>query len=141
MAGGLEITSEGPGSGQITISSTDVESAILGVRVYMNPASVEVSPSSADLTVGGTATLSATVKDANGNSIHVNLDDGRGGLAVHWESSDDAVATVEGVAATANDNTGGTATVTAVGPGTATITGRPAGTSVTDTATVTVTSN
>ena len=140
--GGLEITSEGPGSGQITISSTDVESAILGVTVYIKPASVEVSPSTADLAVGGTATLSATVKDANGNSIHVNQDDGRGGLVVYWETSDDAVATVEGATAwvEVDHNTGGTATVTAVGAGTATITGRW-GSSVRGTATVTVTDN
>ena len=59
---GLDITSEGPGSGRITISSTGVESAILRVKVYMKPATLEVSPSSASLEVDGTATLSATLK-------------------------------------------------------------------------------
>ena len=135
---GLNITAEGPGSGQITINSTDVESAILGVTVYMKPASVVVSPSSASLEVDGTTTLTATVEDANGNSIHVNQDDGRGGLVVYWETSDDAVATVEGSDATEGHNTGATATVTAVAAGSATITGRWSG-SVSGTATVTVT--
>ena len=38
--GGLEITAEGPGSCQITISSTDVESSILPVAVYMKPGDI-----------------------------------------------------------------------------------------------------
>ena len=137
---GLEITAEGPGSGSYTISSPGVASAILLVTVYMKPASLEVSPNSVSLDVDETTTLSATIKDANGHSIHVNQGDGQGGLAVYWETSDDQVATVEGNTAGADRNTGGTATVTAVGAGTATITGRWGGSStVTGTATVTVT--
>ena len=134
---GLEITSEGPGSGQITISSTDVEPAILPVTVYKKVATLEVSPSSTSLAVDGTATLRAALKDANGHSIHV--DDGRGGKVVYWETSDSGVATVEGNTADEDENTGGSATVTAVGAGTATITGRHGGNRVTGTATVTVT--
>ena len=122
--GGLEITAEGPGGGSYTISSPDVESAILLVTVYLNPASLEVSPDTVSLDVDGTATLSATVKDANGHPIHVNQNDGRGGLTVYWETSDSAVATVVGETARTDHNTGGSATVTAVGAGTATITGR-----------------
>ena len=140
--GGLEITSEGPGRGNLTITSTDVESAILPVTVYMKPATLEVSPSSASLEVDGTTTLSATIKDANGNSIHVDQDDGRGGKVVYWETSDSAVATVEGETVTITDhNTGGSATVTAVAAGTATITGRHGAGSrqISGTATVTVT--
>ena len=138
--GGLEVTSGAPGTGQITISSADVESAILGVTVYMKPASVEVSPSSADLEVDGTTTLTATIEDANGNSIHVNQDDGRGGRVVYWETSDSAVATVEGSDATEDHNTGVTATVTAVAAGSATVTARHGSGSyrVSNTATVTV---
>ena len=120
--GGLEITAEGSGRGSYTISSPDVESAILLVTVYQNPATLEVSPSTASLEVDGTTTLSATIKDANGHSLHV--DDGMGGLVVYWETSDSAVATVEGATATTDDNTGGSATVTAVAAGMATITGR-----------------
>ena len=131
--GGLEITSEGPGRGNLTITSTDVESAILPVTVYMKPATLEVD---------GTTTLNATIKDANGNSIHMDQDDGRGGKVVYWETSDSAVATVEGETVTITDhNTGGSATVTAVAAGTATITGRHGSGSrqISDTATVTVT--
>ena len=139
--GGLKITARGPGSGQITISSTDVASVILPVTVYMKPASLEVSPSSASLEVDGTTTLTATIKDANGHSIHVNQGDGRGGLAVYWETSDSAVATVEGATARTDENTGGSATVTAVAAGTATITAShgPSTRTVSGTATVTVT--
>ena len=135
----LEITAEGPGSGSYTISSPGVASAILLVTVYLEPASLEVSPNSVSLDVDGTATLSATIKDANGHSTHVNQGDGQGGLAVYWETSDDQVATVAGNTAKTNQNTGGTATVTAVGAGTATITGRWGGRMITGTATVTVT--
>ena len=135
---GLDITAEGPGSGQITISSTGVEPAILGVTVYMKPTTLEVSPSSPNLAVNGSTTLTATVKDANGNSIHVNQGDGRGGLVVYWATSDSAVATVEGSDADASNNVGATATVTGIAAGSTTITGRW-GSSVTGTATVTVT--
>jgi len=137
---GLDITFNGPGRGQITISSTDWESANLVVTGYMNPASVVVSPSSASLEVDGTATLTATVEEGNGNSVHVDQDDGRGGLVVYWETNDDTVATVEGSDATEDHDTGATATVTAVATGSATITGRW-GSSVSGTATVTVTDN
>ena len=136
---GLDITSRGPGSGRVTISSTDVEPAILPVTVYKKPATLEVSPSSASLAVDGTATLRAALKDANGHSIHVDQGDGRGGNVVYWETSDSAVATVEGSTASGGHNTGASATVTAVGAGTATITGRHGGNRVTGTATVTVT--
>ena len=136
--GGLEITSHGPGTSELEISSTDVESAILGVTVYMEPASVEVSPNTASLAVGETTTLTATIADANGNSIHVNQDDGRGGHVVTWETSDDEVATVEGSSGREDYNVGATATVTAIAAGSATITGRWGG-SVRGTATVTVT--
>ena len=135
---GLDITAEGPGSGQITISSTGVDPAILGVRVYMKPASVVVAPSSAALQIDGTTTLTATVEDANGNSIHVNQGDGRGGLVVYWETSDSTVATVEGSDADASNNVGATATVTGIAAGSTTITGKWRS-SVTGTSTVTVT--
>ena len=136
---GLEITAEGPGTGRITISSTDVESAILLISVVQQPSTLEVSPASVSLAADGTATLSAAIKDANGHSVHVHQDDGRGGLVVYWETSDDEVATVEGATAREDHNTGGTATVTGVAAGTAMITGRWGGSSVRGTATVTVT--
>ena len=127
----LEITAEGPGSGQITISSEGVESAILLVSVYQEPSSLEVSPDSVTLAVDGTATLRATVKDANGYPIHVNEDDGRGGFAVYWSTSDSDVATI-------GSGRLATVTVTGVNAGTATVTGRHGGASATGTAAVTV---
>ena len=48
----LEVTAEGPGSGQITISSDGAAFAILPVTVFQEPASLEVSPASATLAVG-----------------------------------------------------------------------------------------
>ena len=131
--GGLEVTARGPGRGQITINSQDAESAILPVTVYMAPASLEISPDLVTLAVDGTTTLRATVKDANGNSTHVDEGDGRGGLHVYWETSDSEVATVETTSGSA------TATVTGIKAGTVTISGRPGGTTATGTATLTVT--
>ena len=137
---GLEITANGPGRGQVYISSEGVERAILLVTVYQKATSLTVSPSSPSLAVGGTKTLSAGIADANGNSIHVDQGDGQGGLVVYWETSDSTVATVEGATAKMDHNTGGSATVTAIKAGTATITGRHAGGGgITGTATITVT--
>ena len=136
---GLEMTAEGTGSGQLTISSDGAESAILLVTVYQKPASLTLSPSSVDLTVGGTTTLSAAIADANGYDVG-RVDVGDGGKVVYWETSDPAVATVDGVTKGEDGNRGGTATVTAVAAGTVTITGRHAG-DITGTATVTVTGN
>ena len=135
---GMELTSKGPGTGKLTIRSEGVASAILLVHVYQYPATLTVSPDSASLEVDGTATLRASVMDANGNDMPV-VDRGREGRAVvYWETSDSTVATVDGSDAHADRNTGATTTVTAVAAGTATITGH-SGTNAIGTATVTVT--
>ena len=135
---GMELTSKGPGTGKLTIGSEGVASAILLVHVYQYPATLTVSPDSASLEVDGTATLRASVMDANGNDMPV-VDRGREGRAVvYWETSDSTVATVDGSDAHADRNTGATATVTAVAAGMATITGH-SGTNAIGTATVTVT--
>ena len=134
---GLKITAEGTGSGHIRIRSSGVESAIVLVRVYQVPASLTISPDSATLAVGATATLRASVMDANGHDMTV-AEGGKGGLTVYWETSDSDVATVDGADDRADRNTGATATVTAAAAGTATITGRH-GRDVTGTATITVT--
>ena len=134
---GLEITAEGTGSGHIRIRSSGVESAIVLVRVYQVPASLTISPDSATLAVGATATLRASVMDANGHDMTV-AEGGKGGLTVYWETSDSDVATVDGADDRADRNTGATATVTAAAAGTATITGRH-GRDVTGTATIMVT--
>ena len=87
-------------------------------------------------------TLSATIEDANGHSIQLS-EGGKPGLIVHWETSDSAVATVNGADGRKDQNTGASAKVTAVTAGIATITGRwsVGEGSVSGTATVTVTSN
>ncbi len=135
--GGMEITSTRTGRGRVDISSDGAKTAMLSVSVFQTPASLELSPSSKNLTVGGTVTLSAAIKDANSNDIQLS-EGGRSGLVVYWETSDATVAMVAGVDADEDGNTGSTATVTAVAAGTATITGRW-GSSISGTATITVT--
>ena len=130
--GGLEITANETGTGDVLITSIGAEPFVLLVTAYQLPASLGVSPGSVSLAVGETATLSPTIMDANGHEIPLE----HRGVArvVHWETSDSGVATVDGTA-----DTGTTATVTAVGAGAATITGRHGGSSpVTGTATITV---
>ena len=134
---GLEVTAGGTGNGRITITSEDVETAFVLVRVYQVAKSLTLSPDSASLAVGGTATLRASVMDANGYEIRL-AEGNKGGLVVYWETSDSDVATVVGADHHPERNTGATATVTAAAAGTATITGRHRG-DVTGTATITVT--
>ena len=86
------------------------------------------------LAVGGTATLTSRVKDSNGHDIQLASGD-QEGLVVSWATSNPGVATVDG---STEAETGATATVTAVAAGAATITGSW-GSSLTDTATITVT--
>jgi len=72
----------------------------------VNPApvsTVAVSPASQTITDGESATFTATLQDANGNTLTDRT--------VNWKSSNNMVATI--------DNTG---TATSTGPGTATIT-------------------
>ena len=139
--GGLEITAAGTGSGQISVTSPGVESALLLVKVYQKPASVTVSPDSVNLEADQTATLAAAVLDANGHSIPL-ADSERGGLVVYWATNDAEVATIAGADSTllniSSDETGATATATAVAAGSATITARW-GSSISGTATITVT--
>ena len=134
---GLEVTAGGTGSGRITITSPDVEPAFVLVRVYQVSKSLTLSPDSASLAVGETATLRASVMDANGYEIRL-AEGNKGGLVVYWETSDSDVATVVGADHHPDRNTGATATVTAAAAGTTTITGRHRG-DVTGTATITVT--
>ena len=139
--GGIKITSTKTGRGRVDIFSDGAKTASLSVSVFQTPASLTLSPSSKSLTVGGTVSLSATIKDANDNDMQLS-EDGRRGLVVYWETSDATVATVAGVDADEDGNTGSTATVTAVAAGTATITCRWGGSSgIRGTATITVTDN
>ncbi len=126
---GLKLAMDKAGSVRLDISSSDAKTATLRVTAYQKATSLEVSPNSVSLEADDTATLSATVKDANGNAI-----DGR---TIYWTTTDSAVATVEG--ADDGGETGATATVTAVAAGTATVTARHA-VVIRGTAAVTVTS-
>lgn len=119
------VSSTGSVSG-VSAGNTTITATIDGVpgaaTVTVGPApvgTVSVSPSTVTLNPGGTSTLSATVRDANGGAI-VNAQ-------VSWTSSNSGVATV---------NSSGL--VTAVVPGSATITASSGG--VSGSATVTVTS-
>ncbi|MDE0220286.1 MAG: Ig-like domain-containing protein, partial [Spirochaetaceae bacterium] len=127
---GLKVTMTKAGTMRVDLFSTDAKTARLQVTASQKATSLEVSPNSVSLEVDGTDTLSATVKDANGNAIE--------GRTIYWTTSDSEVATVEG--ADAGGETGATATVTAAATGTATITARHA-VAITGTAAVTVTSS
>ena len=124
---GLKVTMNKAGNLRVVLAATNAQSATLQVTAYQKATSLEVSPNSVSLD-HGTDTLSATVKDANGNAIR--------GSTIYWTTSDSGIATVQG--ADAGGETGATATVTAVAAGTATVTARHA-VKITGTATVTVT--
>ncbi len=64
-----------------------MESALFLAPAYQNPASLEVSPGSAGLNVGGTATLSATGEDVNRHAVRLAQGD-RGGLVAYRETSE-----------------------------------------------------
>ncbi|PYP15633.1 MAG: hypothetical protein DMD54_11645 [Gemmatimonadetes bacterium] len=105
----ITATSEGvTGSGTLAVSTT-----VLPV------ASVTISPASASVVVGLTAQLSATLRDANGNTVT--------GRTITWSSTSASVATVSG-----------TGLVTGVAVGSASVIATSEGKA--DTAVVTVTS-
>ena len=103
-ASGL-VTAAGNGTATITASAGSASGSAV-VTVTQSVASVEVSPSVDELTtLGATVQLTAEAFDANGHAV--------AGAEFSWESSDDAVATV--------DESG---LVTGVSKGVATITAR-----------------
>lgn len=111
------VTAVSAGSATITATANG-HSGTTAVTVTTVPvASVSVSPSTVSLSPGGSTTLSAAAKDANGNVLP--------NRAVAWSSSNSAVATVSG-----------TGVVTAVALGTATITATSEGKSGTASVTV-----
>ena len=136
---GLEITANETGTASVEVFAR-VHSYALKVTVKQNPHSLEVSPDSVSLAVGGTATLTSRVKDSNGHDIQLASGD-QEGLVVSWATSDSDVATVDGADDSTEAETGATATVTAAASGAATITGSWVSGSdrLIDTATVTVT--
>ena len=101
-ASGL-VTAAGGGEATITASAGEAEGSAV-VTVMQSVASVEVSPSGAELIAfGATVQLTAEAFDANGHLV--------AGAEFSWESSDPSVATVDA-----------SGLVTAVGGGEATIT-------------------
>jgi uncharacterized protein YjdB len=115
------VTAIAPGTATIRATSEGRTgtSTITVTAVPPTPvASVSVTPSTAEVQVGGTVQLTATPRDALGNPL--------AGRTVTWESSNPAVATVD-----ANGR------VTAVAPGTATIRATSEGRTGTSTITVT----
>jgi len=97
------VTAVAPGTATITAAS-EGQSATASVTVSAIPvASVAVTPPSADIVVGGTATFTAAAKDASGNVLT--------GREITWTVDKSAVATVSS-----------TGVVTGVGAGTAKIT-------------------
>ena len=125
VPGGLEVTARGNGGGSIEIVIANGQRVTLPVSVSQVPTTLTVTPGSLNLDEGETATLQATMTDANGHAVQV-ADGDRGGMVVRWETSDSAVATVEGSLQDSDYGyeAGGTATVTAVGEGAVTITAR-----------------
>jgi len=118
VSGSGVVTAVATGSGTITATS-EGQSGTSSVSVTpVSVASVAVTPASASMQVGQTVQFTATLKDANGNTLS--------GRVVTWASSNTGVASV---------SNGGLATAKAAG--TATITATSEGKSGTSTVTVT----
>lgn len=110
-----------------TVLQATVEGAIAQTVVTVTGvpvATVTLSPTTASLNIGQTRAITATAKDAAGNTLT--------GRPVSWSSNNISVATVS------TTNTTGSNTITAVGAGTATITANIGG--IFGIASVTVTS-
>ena len=104
------VTAAGNGTVTITASAGGASGAAV-VTVMQSPGSVAVLPAEATIAaLGDTLRLAAEAFDANGRAV--------AGAEFSWESSDDAVATVDG-----------SGLVTAAGNGTATITASAGGAS------------
>ena len=102
------VTAQGPGSATITATS-EGQSASASVTVTLAPvASVTVTPSSPNVSLGGTRQLTATLRDAAGNVLT--------GRPIVWSTSASGVATVNGSGLVTAQGTG-TATITATSEG------------------------
>ena len=111
------VTALAPGVTTIT-ATIEGKTASIDITVQIPPvSSVTVTPAATTIIVGGTATLTATVKDANGNTLT--------GRTVTWTSSDETKVRVSA-----------TGVVTGVALGSATITATSEGKSGTATVTV-----
>src|SRR5256885_11766973 len=93
----MTATSEGQsGTAAITVTPVPV-------------ASVTVTPATAGVAVGSTVQLTATPKDANGNPLT--------GRVVTWQSSNNAIASVNGSGLVSGVAAGGPVTITATSEG------------------------
>ncbi|HKR09471.1 MAG TPA: Ig-like domain-containing protein [Gemmatimonadaceae bacterium] len=120
-ANGL-VTAVAAGSATITATS-ESKTGTSSITVNTAPvASVTVSTPTTPMLVGQTQSLTATTKDANGNTLT--------GRTVTWVSSNTAALTVS--------PSGATTTVTGVAPGSASVTATSEGVSSAPTATITV---
>ena len=91
-----------------TVTGQVTSFSVLGILGKEPVASVTVEPVSAEIEVGATAQLTATVRDAGGNELTDR--------AVNWSSSDEAVATVD-VTGLVTGVAAGSATITATSEG------------------------
>ena len=98
------VTSVAQGSASITATSEGQSTAVPVTVTTVPVASVQVSPTSANMFVGQTLSLTATPKDAAGNTLT--------GRPVTWASSSPSVATVSNTGQVAGV-TQGSATITA----------------------------
>ena len=99
------VTAQSNGTALIVVSPTCCAAAdTVPVSVAQVPQTLALSPGSLNLHVGGSASLSATVRDANGYVVS--------GASVSWSSSAPSVATVSGAGLVSGAATGST-TITA----------------------------
>src|SRR5438034_116429 len=98
------VTTKVAGSATITATS-EGQSGTAAITVTPVPvASVTVTPASAGVAVGSTVQLTATPKDANGNPLT--------GRVVTWQSSNNAIASVNGSGLVSGGAAGGPVTIT-----------------------------
>ena len=118
------VTGKVAGSATITATS-EGQNGTAAITVTPVPvASVTVTPATAGVAVGSTVQLTATPKDANGNTLT--------GRVVTWQSSNSAIASVNGSGLVSGVAAGGPVTITATSEGrsgTSAITVTPPGTS------------
>ena len=96
------------GSATITATCEGV-SGTSSVTVFVSVATVGVTPTTASVAVGATTQLTATPRDANGNSLT--------GRSIVWMSGNTAVATVSNSGVVTGVSAGGPVTITASSEG------------------------
>src|SRR5207249_2838032 len=103
-------TGAGPG-GPVTMTATsEGQSGTATVTVTVAPvAAVTVSPSSGTVAIGQTVQLTATPRDASGNPLT--------GRVITWQSSNSAIASVNGSGLVSGVAAGGPVTLTATSEG------------------------